>query len=1188
MTLEPRAAFRRSAARPVDSNIPPRRAFNKHVGRFRPKTQVRFLSTSLGLMLAVLIAPGVARAADGVEFFEERVRPLLSEHCYKCHSASAEKLKGGLLLDTRQAVLKGGDTGPALVAGDPERSLLVKAVRYADADMQMPPDGKLSDAQIADLEAWVRMGAPDPRDGAAPLPAQPGNASPPAAGIDLAEGRKWWAFQPVKDHPAPSVARADWPRGPLDRFILAELEKKQLPPAAPADKRTLIRRAYYDLVGLPPTPEEVEAFVADAAPDAFARVVDRLLASPHYGERWGRHWLDVVRYTDALDARGIGGDSDVPFAWRYRDWVVNAFNRDLPYDQFVKLQIAGDLAPAPAPGEIDKDALVATGVYVMGEWGIGDADKEKVVTDIVDDQVDLTGRAFLGLTLACARCHDHKFDPISARDYYGLAGMFFSSRIMPDPGAKGAGAPVIRVPLMGPNETARRQAGEARVAQLQQDLDRALDEQYAVLAAEMLPKVDAYLTAAWEYKNLPEASRPALPQFAHDRGLHGHALGQWLTYVGAPSLKLLPTAVKSVNGTANVDAWQGPEGGSPTVFANNTDAAVAITTLTLPPQSLSVHPSPTAGVAVAWKSAAAGRFAITGRIADGDGACGDGVTWSVSRLGGNGGVGELASGTIPNGGKQAFTDGAGGPGLAAVDLAAGEMIQLAILPKGEYTCDTTTIELEVAEIAPGGLAGRVWNLTKDVVPDLHNGNPHADGYGNPHVWHFHDLAGQAQSTFAAGSSMSKFAAALVAPAGAGADQGAAIRAAAAEVRAALGAVASDVQKLKAEGKDPASIAHPDAALYQALTAPRGSFWALARNDDSNLPAPARERTAGMRSEMAGLRETVMTPIPLAHAIQEGGTPQSMFPGIQDVPLHVRGSYTKLAEVVPRRLPQVLAGDTQPPITQGSGRKELAEWIAGPTNPLTARVMVNRIWQHHFGEGIVRTPNNYGKLGTPPTHPELLDHLASRFVALGWSVKAMHREIMLSAAYQQSSTADPATAKADPDNLLFGRQNRRRLDAEGLRDGLLALSGQLDPSLGGPAVNDLNTPRRTLYVMTVRSDRTTYRNLFDAADAGAIVEQRTDSTVAPQALFLLNNPFALAQTKRLAARALEQPGDDAARIDWLYRALFSRPATPRETEIGQRALARARAATAGEATSAELPWESYCQVLLCTNEFMYVD
>jgi hypothetical protein len=325
-----------------------------------------------------------------------------------------------------------------------------------------------------------------------------------------------------------------------------------------------------------------------------------------------------------------------------------------------------------------------------------------------------------------------------------------------------------------------------------------------------------------------------------------------------------------------------------------------------------------------------------------------------------------------------------------------------------------------------------------------------------------------------------------------------------------------------------------------------------------------------------LRAALAEPVPVAQAMQEGGTPNSLFPAIQDVPIHIRGRYDKLGEVVPRHFPVVIAGASQSPIAQGSGRKELAEWIASPAHPLTARVMVNRIWQHHFGEGLVRTPSNFGKLGTPPTHPELLDQLAVEFVRSGWSIKAMHRAMMLSATYRQSSKPSDETIKADPDNLLLGRMNRRKLEAEALRDSLLAVAGKLDTSAGGVAINDLNTPRRTLYVMTIRSIRNDYRSLFDAADASAMVEKRNDSTVAPQALFLMNHPFALAQAKLLSDRVVAEGGaDDVAKINWLYRTLYARPPSAKELEIGKSLAANAQ-------------WEAYSQVLLCANEFMYVD
>ncbi|MEP6664658.1 MAG: DUF1549 domain-containing protein, partial [Verrucomicrobiota bacterium] len=372
------------------------------------------------------------------------------EHCYKCHSADAEKLKGDLFLDSKAGVLKGGESGAALVPGDVEKSLLIKAVRYTDKDLEMPPKkagGKLSDLQIADLEAWVKMGAPDPRTNFFTAEVKRFNSP-----YDFIALRTNWAFHNPKIPEIPKVKNQEWAKSPVDHFILAKLEGKNISPAAPASKRVLIRRATFDLTGLPPTQKEISDFLADKSSDAFAKVVERLLASPQYGERWARHWLDVVRYTDSLDSRVLGQESDSLDAWRYRDWVVNAFNRDLPYDQFITQQIAGDLLPPPEPNGIDTNAIIATGMYAIGNWGNGDADKEKILTDIADDAVDVTGRAFLGLTLACARCHDHKFDPIPTADYYSMAGIFFSSHILDKLTPKGAGEILMRIPLVSKTE----------------------------------------------------------------------------------------------------------------------------------------------------------------------------------------------------------------------------------------------------------------------------------------------------------------------------------------------------------------------------------------------------------------------------------------------------------------------------------------------------------------------------------------------------------------------------------------------------------------------------------------------------------------------------------------------------------------------------------------------------------------
>ena len=780
---------------------------------------------------------------ENVDFFEKNIRPILVENCYSCHSAQARKLKGDLLLDTREGVLHGGRDGVVLIPGDPEHSKLIEAVRWTNSQLKMPPRQRLTAAQVADLETWVKQGAADPRTG----PARP------AAEFDFAAARKQWAFHPPVEPAIPPVKREAWCKSPIDRFILARLEEKGLSPAPPAEKPALIRRAYFDLIGLPPTPQEVEAFLADAKPDAFAKVVDRLLASPQYGVRWARHWLDVVRYTDSFDARAITSNGDCTEAWRYRDWVVNAFNQDLPYDQFIIQQVAGDLLPDKGDGT-PSDHLIATGMYVIGNWPGGDADRKKMLTDIVDDQIDVTGRAFLGLTLACARCHDHKFDPIPTADYYGLAGIFFSSHFMPAPGSPTAGGPILRFPLAPPEEVAKHKAYDEKIAALQ-----------------------ARLAAA-------QKAKPASP------------------------------------------------------------------------------------------------------------------------------------------------------------------------------------------------------------------------------------AAQAQ-------------------------------------------------------------------------------------------------LAELKQELATLQKNALPPLPGCHGMAEGGVPGGMYEGIHDGRIHIRGRYDRQTDVVPRHFPRLLAGDGQSPISQGSGRLELARFLASSANPLTARVIVNRLWQHHFDDAIVRTPNNYGKLGRPPTHPELLDYLAVHFMngrwpalseskgpALSerseskWSIKAMQREIMLSATYQQSAIPTPATLAADPDNLLFGWVKRRRLEAESIRDSLLAQSGALDPMLGGPSIRDASTHRRTIYLTTIRSERSDYRTLFDAADATAIVDQRIDSTVAPQALFLLNNPFVLEQAKLIAARAMKEgPADERAKIDWLYRRLYSRGANKEEIDVGIDLLRQSQLPEGASAPlSREAAWEAYCQVLVCANEFVYVD
>jgi len=958
-----------------------------------------FQAAKLAVVMLAGMWSAVTFAADAppdTAFFENKIRPLLVEHCYDCHSGA--KTKGGLSLETKAGWSKGGDNGAAIVPGKPDESLLIQAVRYADVDLAMPPKnkgGKLSNTQIAALEEWVRMGAPDPREAVAKI-----------GGMNAAEARAWWAFQPLPAPPAAPPTPAQ-----IDAFLDARLAAAGLQAAPPADRRSLIRRATFDLTGLPPTPEEVEAFVGDNSPEAFVKVVERLLASPHYGEKWGRHWLDVVRYADSLDSRIYDKDGDILDAWRYRDWVVGAFNRDLPYDQFITQQLAGDILAAR---EWDAPKVVATGMYAIGNWGNGDADKEKVHTDIVDDQIDVTGRAFLGLTLACARCHDHKFDPVTARDYYGLAGIFFSSRILEKFAVKSAGEKLMRIPLLSPEQAAERERERRRIAEIDAELSTGLEP-------------------------FTEVKR-------------------------------------DVTGKPGLISWNGRGANNPSLVINTTDAEIAFSTIKLPAHAVALHPGPKVAASAVWRSPVAGTVRVNAQLQDADPNCGDGIVWLMRQ-----GERTLQTGEMNNATTAEIAE-------ISVAVQPGDLLQLIIRPRGEYTCDTTQIDFAIRDDK-----GAKWDLREALVGGV--------AQGQDNIWWL--CAGEG---------------------------------------AVLGKDLPQAKTLAAERKQ----------LDERLA--RADF---------------------------------------AHGLQEGGIPQTRYEGYHDAALHQRGRYDSLGEVVPRSLPSVLAKE-QPAVRAGSGRLELARWIASADHPLTARVMVNRIWQHHFGQGLVRTPNNFGKLGTPPTHPELLDWLAAEFIRSGWSVKHLHRLIMGTAAYRRASSiqcsvlsAQSDTERAgkntehfaktlakDPDNLLLARQHRRRLTAEELRDAMLQAAGGLDPGIGGKSVRDLLAPRRTLYLTTIRNDRTSYQALFDGADPTAIVEQRTEATVAPQSLFLLNHPFTLAQAEALAAAAAQAAAEPRERVRWLWLRLFQHEPSPENAALAERALAADAVAL--------------CQMLLCSNEFAYVD
>ncbi len=1000
-----------------------------------------------------------------------------------------------------------------------------------------------------------------------------------ASPYDFAAARKQWAFRHPVEPAIPKVNDAAWCKLPIDAFVLAKLEEKGLKPAPPADKPTLIRRAYFDLIGLPPTPEEVDAFVSDSSPDAFAKVVDHLLASPAYGQRWARHWLDVVRYTDAFDSRSVKGDvigdGDVSQAWRYRDWVIKSLNEDLPYDEFITKQIAGDLLP---DDQFNPDNLIATGLYVIGNWGPGDADKEKMLTDIVDDQIDVTGRAFLGLTLSCARCHDHKYDPIPTADYYGLAGIFFSSHILPNPGQKTAGSLVAMVPLASSKELAKRKAHEDDIVAAKQSIEKFLDDHFAKRAREMLPELDKYLLAAREADQQPAGGNADTAKLAAQHGLDRLVLDRWIDYLRRqlhPQLQrtLLATARHEVGGLKGLEGWTGPQDMPPNVVVNTTDAAANYLTITLPPRCVAVHPGQKNGVAVEWRSPIGGVVSLNGQVSDADSSCGNGIDWAIDLFPANGAT-RLAAGMFANGKQQRFEYGARAD-LGAIQVKPGDVIRVSVFPKGDYSCDTTVVELDIRDAR----GNRDWNLTEDVLGNLHAGNPHADRLGNSQVWSFSEVPDELPGNLPPSSTPSR----LTALFNASDDDAANI---ADGIRDTMVALDSQIEELHLAGKKTPALKGINGTLYKDLTDGHSIFWEAARQSDYNVATAARPRLLSLRQQLTGLEKQTFPPIPTAHALQDGGTPQSTYEGTHDTKIQIRGRYDKLGDMVPRHFPRLLAGDEQPKIAEGSGRLQLAHWVASADNPLTARVMVNRIWQHHFGQGIVRTPNNFGKLGIPPTHPELLDYLACQFVSHGWSIKAMHRAIMLSAAYQQSSQGDKETMRADPENLLVGRMTRQRLEAEPIRDNLLFQAGNLDLAVDGKPTRDINTHRRSIYLMSIRSERSDYRTLFDAPDPNTIGDGRINSTVAPQALFMMDDPFVLAQTKAIAARVLkEAPNDDRARIEWLYRHLYSRMPNSAELKIGLSAMAQPEGS---DAHAREAAWDAYCQVLICANEFVYID
>ncbi len=803
----------------------------------------------------------VAQTPEQLEFFESRIRPVLVQHCYKCHSAEAskaDKLKGGLLLDDREGMRRGGESGLAFVPGNIKQSLLLSALRHED--LEMPPKGKLPDPVIADFARWIKMGAPDPRDGKAVV----------ATTIDLEKGRQFWSFQPVKKPAVPRSKDPAWSRSGVDQFVARRLKQEGLKPVGSATPESLVRRLYFDLVGLPPTLEELAHWngkLSGAKRDAaLEELVDTLLDSPGYGERWGRHWLDVARYAES---NGNSRNALFPHAWRYRDYVIDAFNADTPYDRFLVEQVAGDLLPYDNI-EQQNSQLVATGFLALASKPVIKGKAGGFIPDIVADQIGVTSRAILGLTVACARCHDHKFDPIPTTDYYGLAGIFSSSQTLYGGGGSNMGG----APATGLH----------------------------VLVEEDPAAMKAYN----EWKD----------QIA---GLAGQ-----LKAANAKLAKLRPKRVK---------------------------------------------------------------------------------------------------------------------GQPAPKLNEEQKAELAKLNK------------------------------------------------------------QRQQ------------------------------------------LAVQLKKVRANAVDP-----PGSAM----------------------------------------------------GIRESGK-------IVEVPVYIRGE-TPRGEPVARRLVSVVAGDSTELFPSGqSGRMEMANWLASDNNPLTPRVMVNRIWQHLFGTGLVRTPDNFGFNGEPPSHPELLDYLAAEFVEDGWSIKRIIRRLVMTRVYQSSGDFDAHNYETDPDNVYLWRQPRRRLEAEPIRDAILAVSGTLErdrpegsvvSSHGNKLIQDALTPdkihkpsnHRSIYLPILRNGLPEVLSVFDLADPSLVVGHRTVTTVPAQDLFMMNSPFVVEKSGEFAQRLLLASDDEKERVKIAFQLALSR--APTSTEVDQAInfiedAARSLGKQEMDENTELRAWAVFCQALFVSNEFRHV-
>ena len=928
----------------------------------------------------VATSGAVGAASPAGDYFETRVRPIFANSCYACHTSSAS---GGLRVDSLQALVKGGGSGPAIVPGNPDKSLLIQAVRQT-GEIKMPMGGHLKPEEIKVLEEWVKMGAPWPNSTSASVVPTGPKISP--------EQKKFWSFQPVRAESVPQVGNKKWATTDVDKFVLAKLEKEGLSPVRQADKRTLIRRATYDLTGLPPTPEEIDAFEKDKSPKAYENLVDRLLASPRYGERWGRHWLDVVRYGED-DVRGLDpmGRGYMPWsgAYYYRDWVIKSFNDDLPYSTFVKAQLAGDQL-----GQKDRAKfLPGTAMLGQGPWIWDQAEPVQGRADERNERVDMVTRGLLGLTVACARCHNHKYDPILQKDYYALIGVFASTTYNEYP-----------VDSTATVMAWQRKQDELVAARKElKDFSKSESDQLAEIYAHQTAK---YMVSAWRVSGEPKMQVEAV---ASKDKVDPEMLERWVEYLKAPK-KHYPY----------LKDWQ---------------AMIAT----------------------------------------------------------------------------------GGSEDQAKELAADYQQLVLKIMAGQKKVDKENEVIKVKNNVPE-------RLDRDAKPNEF----------------------ETDDQFCPGCNL--------------------------ELKTLPTEQANLWVDLFLRSLDSAD----DERAKPGLFVYRG--WGLTRRLSPEWQHHMDELNAQVDRQTKAIKDVTY---PFVHGVADKPKPVN-------IAVNLRGNPHSLGDEAPRRFLEVLSPADPKPFQQGSGRLELANDIV--QSGLATRVFVNRVWKWHFGTGIVNTPDNFGKMGDPPSNPELLEYLAGSFVANGMSVKKLQREIMLSSVYRLSSDDSKANDEKDPANRLYWRYNRQRLDAEEVRDSVLFAAGSLDiKTTGGPSADFTDdNDRRTVYCKISRFRMNNFLQVFDFPNPSFTAEQRFSTIVPLQRLYFMNSGFVYKQAESLAKRVY-LAGDDSARIDKAYRLLFGREPTEKEAELGLNFL-KSTPDLKGETITGQptTAWKEYARVLLSSNEFEFVN